>query len=384
MKYLLIYFVILLTSLWLPNKIVAQSQNHSLSGYISNMQSVITEDISDPWLKDNLFHNRLQFQWYPSNSMVLNIELRNRFFYSDFFDVIPAYAEGFNSDDGFFDLSKNVAKGSSFLLNSKIDRAYLKINKGKWDISLGRQRINYGQCFAWNPNDIFNTYSYFDFDYVEKPGSDALRIQFYPGMVSRVEWAIKLNSDTNITTAFLYQFNQWGYDIQFLGGLLNSEDYMGGFGFSGNIKQVAVRGEASYFIPKNKKGEENTFVASLGFDHTFSNSLSIQLEGLYNPSPSGISEIEDGTFLYNFSVSPKQLSFSEESILLNLSFPASPLLNVNMSTMFFPEIHGYYFGPGLDISMADNLTLSLIGQIFKLHDAKIKMNLFFLRMKYNF
>ena len=34
----------------------------------------------------------------------------------------------------------------------------------------GRQRINWGQTFVWNVNDVFNAYSYFDFDYKERPG----------------------------------------------------------------------------------------------------------------------------------------------------------------------------------------------------------------------
>lgn len=32
---------------------------------------------------------------------------------------------------------------------------------------------------AWNPNDWFNTYNYFDFDYEERPGTDAIRVRVY-------------------------------------------------------------------------------------------------------------------------------------------------------------------------------------------------------------
>ena len=34
---------------------------------------------------------------------------------------------------------------------------------------------------VWNPNDLFNAFSFVDFDYEERPGSDALRIQKYTG-----------------------------------------------------------------------------------------------------------------------------------------------------------------------------------------------------------
>ncbi len=89
----------------------------------------------------------------------------------------------------------------------------------KFQVTLGRQRINWGQTFVWNPNDIFNAYSYFDFDYIERPGSDAVRLQYFPSSSSVAEFAVKVDDENDITAAGLYRFNKWGYDIQFLAGL---------------------------------------------------------------------------------------------------------------------------------------------------------------------
>ncbi|MCK7542259.1 MAG: hypothetical protein MZV63_70990 [Marinilabiliales bacterium] len=69
----------------------------------------------------------------------------------------------------------------SHVLNTFIDRASVDFTAGTLQVSAGRQRINWSQALVWNPNDIFNTYSSFDFDYMERPGSDAVRVDLLTG-----------------------------------------------------------------------------------------------------------------------------------------------------------------------------------------------------------
>ena len=73
-----------------------------------------------------------------------------------------------------------------------IDRLYLQWNDDSWQFKVGRQRINWGVNLAWNPNDIFNAYSLYDFDYEERPGTDALRFQKFIGYAGGYEIAIKI------------------------------------------------------------------------------------------------------------------------------------------------------------------------------------------------
>ena len=155
-----------------------QPSKFDFNGYITNMQSVMYEDANEIWLTDNLIHNRLNLFWYPSEHFTGTIQVRNRFMYGDQirFDEDGTYAHGLDEDGGLFDLTTNLFSEQSFLLNSTIDRFWMSYERGKMNIKIGRQRINWGQCFAWNPNDIFNVYSFFDFDYEERPGSDAIRL----------------------------------------------------------------------------------------------------------------------------------------------------------------------------------------------------------------
>ena len=117
----------------------------------------------------------------------------------------PSYSESIGSDQGLVDLSWNIHNEQSFFLNTTIDRLWFDFNYGKFQARVGRQRINWGQTLVWNPNDIFNAYSFFDFDYIERPGSDAVRLQYYPDFSSTIEIAVKADYEDDVTAAALYQ-----------------------------------------------------------------------------------------------------------------------------------------------------------------------------------
>ena len=359
----------------------------SLNGYVTNMQSFEFQRLNDNWTIDNLIHNRLNFRWNnkPDNFKAV-LELRNRLFIGESVSTIPGYAKMIDTDNGIVKLSENLSSGNSYLLNSKIDRAYLDYTKDNFQVTIGRQRINWGQCFTWNPNDLFNAYSFFDFDYVEKPGSDAVRLQYYTSNTSTIEFAAKADDNRKVTSAFLYRFNKWNYDIQFLGGILNEQDYVIGTGWSGNIKGASFRGEISYFRPKHNFADTTgILVVSLGTDFTFKNSLTLQFEALYNQNrSSGITDFVD---FYNESLSAKNLSFSKVTFLMQGSYPITPLFNVTLAVMYFPKLNGIFLGPSFSYSLTKNIDFSLITQSFAgqlIKGQTEHFNFGFLRLKCNF
>lgn len=369
----------------LANKSFAQNNNFAFRGYLSNMQTVMFEEIDKNWTSDHLVHNRLNFKWYISDNITADIEMRNRFIYGDFVKMIPGYSEMIGRDQGLVDMSFNVLEESSFLLNSNIDRAYLDFYFGKLQVRAGRQRINWSRTFAWNPNDIFNAYSFFDFDYVEKPGSDAVLLQYYTGFSSMAQAAVKIDKNDNITAAGMYQFNKWGYDFQLLGGILNSEDWVAGAGWSGDISGAGFRGEVSYFHPQeNFSDTTGTLMFTVSGDYTFKNSIAVRGEFLYNGFDQGITDFSQ---YYFKNLSVKNISFTDYSIFTQVSYPFTPLFNGSFSAMIFPSMNGYYFGPNFSLSLKDNLDISFIMQHFNgefVEDNREKMTLAFLRLKWSF
>ena len=177
----------------------------SLNGYVTTMQSSMFEKLSGSFMNENLLHNRLNFKAYISNGITFSGELRNRLFTGDFVRMGSYYSDMIGYDRGFADMSWNILSENSFLFNSTIDRLNVDFTFNKIQITAGRQRINWGQTFVWNPNDIFNAYSFFDFDYVERPGSDAVRLQYFTSSSSVAEIAVKADNNHDITAAGLYR-----------------------------------------------------------------------------------------------------------------------------------------------------------------------------------
>ncbi len=333
-----------------------------LTGYVSDMQTTMFADIDSAWMTENMIHNRLNFKWYISNAFTFSVEMRNRFIYGEFIKDIPGYADLIDQETGWLDLSGKLISGNSFLLHSAIDRAWIDFTKGNWQIRLGRQRINWGQNYAWNPNDIFNTYSFFEFDYPERPGSDALRIQYYTGFSSLLEAAVKVNSRDEVTAAAKWRFNKWGYDFQVLGGVLDDRDLVSGLGWAGNIGSAGFRGEFTYLHPaENIRDTSGILIASVGLDYTFPNSLGFQTEVLYNGARIPVGGFEQ---YYYMPLSVKTISFTDWSILLGGSYPITPLLQGTFNLMYFPSLDGYFAGPSLSYSLSDNLVASFAFQHF--------------------
>ena len=359
-------------------------KRYSLNGYVSTMQSAIFDTLSGPFIIDNLIHNRLNFKAYINSRITFATELRNRLFIGDMVRSGPTYAEMTAADQGWIDMSWNILNQPSFFLNTTVDRLWADFNYGKFQARIGRQRINWGQTLVWNPNDIFNAYSFFEFDYIERPGSDAVRIQYYPTFSSAFELAVKADYDNRITAAALYRFNKWGYDIQFLSGYFNSEDFIAGAGWSGAFGSVSFRGEISWFQPlEHFSDTTGTGLFTIGFDKAFSNNSMLQFQFMYCNDP--VDYIDFLSF-YSGSISTKELAFSKFTPFGLYSYPVTPLLTLSVSGMIFPDLHGYFAGSSVDFSLAENVDLSLYWQHFRSNtdDLKSRMNLGFLRIKYSF
>uniref|UniRef100_UPI003216F28D hypothetical protein n=1 Tax=uncultured Draconibacterium sp. TaxID=1573823 RepID=UPI003216F28D len=367
----------------------AQSK-FDLNGYISNMgQSGFAKDTKKEYnfVNDFILHNRINIAYYANDNFTAHVQFRNQFVWGQSMKEIPGYAGEFAKDRGFTDMSFNWWQNPNNLMNTQFDRAYIEYVSGNFELSIGRQRVNWGRSLVWNPNDIFNAFSYYDFDYMERPGSDALRANYYLGTASSAELVAKLDSSNALTLAGLYKFNRWSYDIQFLGGYVNGCDFVVGTGWEGNIGKVAFRGEANYYHPEaNFTDTTGVFLASVGFDYLVGNKLTIQWEFLYN-DPKTLIDIEKSpTAIFRAPATSKTLSFSEYNFFTNFSYIVSPIITTNIAGMYYTDYKGYFLMPTVDVSISSNLYFSLMYQYFnfEFQQKRSGSNVAYARLKWNF
>ncbi|HLN20831.1 MAG TPA: hypothetical protein VK213_07060 [Bacteroidales bacterium] len=355
-----------------------------LNGYASTVTSSMFESVNDPFIIDNLIHNRLNLKAYLGNNITFALELRNRLFAGDMVRSGLGYAELTGDDKGFADLSWNLVSKHSFFLNTTADRLWVDFNYGSIQARVGRQRINWGQALIWNPNDIFNAYSYFDFDYIERPGSDAVRVQYYVSSSDVLDFAIKADYQNDVTAALLYRFNKWSYDIQLLGGIYDSDEIVAGAGWSGAIKSISFRGEATWFQPfENTNNEIGKLIITSGFDKIFQNNSMVQLQLMLCNDPL---DLHDFSSLYTRDMTVEDLAFSVFTAFASYSYPVTPLFTTGISVIWFPGIQGYFGGLSADYSLAENVDASLLWQHFRgdLTGTASKINIAFLRIKFSF
>ena len=356
-----------------------------LSGYTTGMPSLIIQQPGGDTWGQMLEHNRLNFGWQMTEHLRVDAGMRNRFIAGSEALLNP---ESIGADAGIVDLSWNWAEGKNALVNTAFDRLHVTFEKDKWKLQAGRQRINWGQTFVWNPNDIFNTYSFFDFDYPERSGCDAFRATYYNSATSSSELAVSANRDNKVTAALLHRWNRNNVDYQLIAGQQAESDLVIGGALTSDFGGLNLRSELSYFRPfKNLADTSGIIAVSVGADYIFSNSLMLQTEVLYNNVGKGFSD--SGLMgLYSAPLSAKYLSISEWNIFANASYPVTPRLKGSLSSMYFVDIQSYYAGFSLDFSVIENLDFSCIAQHFSTFgNSKIgnmQVLLGFARLKYSF
>ena len=380
-KLLAIYLV-----LFIFTTINAQEKEEKLylTGYIKNLHQFSFVDKLEQLQWTALLHNRLNFKYIPSEEITFRLELRNRFFYGDNVKNIFGYSGMISNDNGITDLSWNIIDNKDILFNTTVERVLVNYIKDNWDITLGRQRVNWGMNLVWNPNDIFNTYNFLDFDYEERPGSDAIRIQYYLGDFSKIEVAAKkgIGKDNHIVAA-MYKFNSGSYDIQLLTAIYQ-QDWVIGTGWAGNLKNAGFKGEISYFVPyENYFNSENVMSASVSVDYGFKKGLYINSSILYNSSANDASS-DLAALLYN-SLTAKNLMPYTYSGFLQLAKEFTPILKGSLSTIYSPTNQSVIIMPSLDYSIATNWELNFTGQsFFEFQDYQTIGNSMFVRLRWSF
>jgi len=352
--------------LFLASSVLAQeSSKFEFKGYIKDLQNIyIPQNDSLYWFSDNTLENRLQLKYFAKSWLTADIQIRNRFMYGDFVKSIPFYKDYIDQHMGYADMSTLWGSNKSFVAHSEVDRLNVILNLNKWQITLGRQRVNWGIDLIWNPNDIFNTYSYFNFEYAERPGADAVSIRYYTGISAFAEVVYQVEDSYDKTSyAGLYRFNTHEYDIQVLGGKMKT-DLVVGLGWSGRLGQAAFRGETSYFRSyKSISDSTGVLVSSISMDYSFPNTLYLQGGFLYNSNGS-TKNIANLDLFSQQATSPKTLSKGRYNLFAQASGQLTPLITPALAVMFNPSDYSAFVSPSVTLSVANNFDFSAVGMLF--------------------
>jgi hypothetical protein len=334
----------------------------SLNGYVKWLHSASFADGTD-LLTHNFLHNRLNLKGQFGNHITATVEVRNRFFYGETVRFNPGFGEMVDIDNGLVDMSVLLLDERTAVFHTIVDRAYLTYNYKNWEIDVGRQRVNWGINLAWNPNDLFNAYNLVDFDYQERPGSDAVRIQHY-GANSLTEVAIRPGESLDeMVIGALYKFYKVGYDFQVIAANYYT-DLALGLGWAGNIKNAGFKGEATYFQPRSSLQQEGALSASMTFDYAFKNGVYVNVAGLYNTLGSSEGFGLNTTQFTSGTLSAKNLMPSKVSSFVQVSAPLNSAISTSGAVIFLHGMDILFIMPSLAASISNDWDVDLTGQLF--------------------
>ena len=354
----ILFFIIILISL--ESTAQEKKSEFTLSGYVKYLPSYL--DYNSSYFDSetiHLIHNRLNLRGYFGENFSLGLEFRNRMIFGE-----NSYI---SSDDGLVDLSHFIVDNTNFKLHSMIDRFWLKYQKDKIEISIGRQRVNWGINTIWNSNDLFNAYNFIDFDYIERPGSDVIRFQYTGDNLSSFDLVYKPTKNDGSVIAALYKINKMGYDFQFLAANYYEDVALGG-GWAGNLKNAGFKGEFTYFVAKNLLvdgvDQDNSISLSSSVDYSFKNGFYILGSYLYNSNGfSDPSVFSLGSLTENV-LSSKNLMPSKNSYLIQASKPITPAINSSLTLLYGQGVNFMFISPNITYDINKSFDLNFIGQFF--------------------
>ncbi|MBL6448087.1 hypothetical protein JMN32_17345 [Fulvivirga sp. 29W222] len=330
------------------------------SGYVKDLQSLNYTENFAYLTTGNLIHNRINLKWQPAEHITAVMEFRNRLFWGEEVALTPGFSSQLRNANEAADLSFNWIDKEQMVLNTSIDRLYVVYDKVNWNARIGRQRINWGIGTTWNPNDLFNTFNFLDFDYEERPGADAVRLQYFTGLMDNIELAISAGDESyEMIAAMKYFANIANYDFQIIAGWFQQQPTLG-VGWSGIIKESGFRGEAQYYFPKNKKEELINISAEL--DHVFEKGWYVSIGGFLNSK--GIESTIELPVIATLQFSPKNLMPTKWNTNITFSKEITPLFTGNATVIYSPGSHLVMILPTLSYNLAENLDFNLVWQSF--------------------
>jgi len=349
-----------------------------LKGYVKELGAFqFSNDISKIRY-DNIVHHRIESRWGFGSGFSAQADVRTRWISGYTVRNTPRYGSFIGFDPGVIDLSHNWLDTDRHVINSSIDRLHVSWIQNRWEVHAGRQRINWGKTMVWNPNDLFNNFAWLDFDYEERPGTDAARVQYNWGYASSAEVAYKITDDIeSLVIAAMYRGNIGTYDIQAIAGYYEDQ-FTAGAGWAGYVGTSGFKGEMTLFLP------ENTLSAVVGADHMLSNGVMLTGELLYNGGYDNRINL-DASLLQPPSAS--NLFIASTGYFANASASPHPLVNVSLGVLGSMTRSVHILIPQISYSVSENVDMLLLAQLLKgsaFQGAIDTPNALYIRLKWSY
>ncbi len=361
----------------------------AFSGYVRETpilwQNSLSPASREPYVFTNNLHTRQNFRFYIDPALTAAVEIKSRLFNGHSVSQILSGTQILSTGTPYFDLSHTFIDKTHTLLISTLDRVWLSGTSGSMELTIGRQRIAWGTSLVWNPIDLFNPASPLDYDDEEKPGTDAVRFEWYTSPNAQLDIGIAPQRRADDAVAAVrYKTNRWNYDWMVLAGRRRSEAVVGA-AWAGSIRGGGFRGELLWARPRETEPDHKPYLtAVVSGDYTFRDNSYLHGAVLFNQR--GTTH-DAGGLRQIIALQRGELTPARISLFAEAAADITPLIRIDLIGIFNPYDHSRFVEPSLRWSVITNLDLTVFGLIFggrpgtEFGDAG---NLLMARLKYSF
>ena len=349
------YFWILLLSLLLyPAQVFSSS--FTLSG---SYKSLLTS--GETLLKENYWSDlnrlKLEFDLKPTETILIKSIYYNEAIIGPILEKREFVAAKNVREDALFDLSRNIVDSPNLFWRHSLYRLYLSYSKREVNLTVGRQRVAWGQARIWNPTDLFNPVSPLKIEGDQRPGVDAANIDYSLGPLSGINIVYAPGDErAKSSIGARVRTNLKGYDLSMILGEFR-KDKVVGFDFAGNIGDGGLRGEGVFTDQKEVKDFTRLV---LSWDYNFPNTLYLLLEYLYNGGNLG-----KDTPLFSITEFTGEIVTRNRNFLATgIGYDLTPLIRSDLYAIYDIDEESLFFNPDIRYNILSNLDWVIGAQIF--------------------
>ncbi len=345
------------------------NQKLEISGFLKSSNYFRFTDWSTDRVAENILHSNLKFDWKLNSNSSMYMSLHNRFFFGESIQNEESeYANSLQTSNNLVDMNWVFVEDEKSLLHTAIDRLYYQYRGKNSIVRLGKQRIDWSQTIVWNPNDLFNTYSFLNFDYATRSGIDAIYGAFnldrYGKSSIHLGYAPQdLISESIYAGRYRYksQKNEW----QLMVGKVH-EDYVLGFGWTTYIRATGFSGELSYFKDQNNIAQNDAFIGTLASFYEFKSKLVLHYEFNYNSNPQNIEE--NFVSIFFEPLSSKYITFNTYSFAVLGQYPINRYWSIGATGIAYLDTERYYLGAYTKVELPSDISFLVSTQLMNNED----------------
>ncbi len=251
----------------------------TLQGYYKNLFFSSNDLASDKRYYGDV--NRVRTEWDAKAWSWLSAKViwDNEVIFGNYVQSFDFSASESLRDSPQMNLYYNIAQKKNFYYGQNFYRGYLKIAPKPLTFIAGRQKIDWGVARILSPNDLYTSLSTFALEPTEKVGADAANLTIPITAKTKFNAVYSANRHFSKSRTGAYLTQTIGrFDISALGGRF-LKDTLLGFNFTGDVKNVGVRGEFQYDFTNVGKDFAQLVV---GMDYGFANTFTFIAEYFFN------------------------------------------------------------------------------------------------------